>query len=151
MGAQVKWKIDPVKEADKLEKGVRNKVIRIAMNKASGVVKAAVVGYAPKRYGFLQKSIRIKVRNYKGKAVWVSVIGPKSDFKRNKGKRKRGEKKGTPITHRPSNYARLVEKGTKRAKARPFLKPALQQTRSQFMNTLRQSIGDQVKQLLPKK
>lgn len=151
MGASVKWKIDPVREADKLEKGVRNKVVRIAMNKASGVVKAAVVSNAPSRYGFLKKSIRIKVKNYKNKAVWVSVIGPKSDFKRNKGKVKRGEKKGTPITHRPSNYARLVEKGTKKAKAHPFLKPALKSTQSAFMSTLRASIKDQVQTLLPKK
>lgn len=151
MGAQVKWKIDPVREADKLDKGVRNKVVRIAMNKASGFLKKSIVSNAPSRYGFLKKSIRIKVKNYKNKAVWVSVIGPKSDFKRNKGKVKRGEKKGTPIVHRPSNYARLVENGTKTSRARPFLKPALQATRSQFMNVLRQSIKDQVQTLLPKK
>ena len=149
--SSVKWKIDPVKEAEKLEKGVRNKVMRIALNKASAVVKAAVVSNAPSRYGYLKKSIRIKVKNYKGKAVWVSVIGPKSDFKKSKGKRKRGPKKGEPIQHRPSNYARLVEKGTKTAKAQPFLKPALKQTASKFQQLLRSSVKEQLGALLPKK
>jgi len=148
---EFKWKIDPIKEADKLSKGLKNKAIRIAMNKASAVVKNAVVQNAPIRYGYLKKSIRIKLRNYKNRAVWVSVIGPKSDFKKKKGKRKRGPRKGEPIQHRPSNYARLLEQGTKHAKARPFLKPALQATRSQFMTTLTTSIREQVQQLLPQK
>jgi HK97 gp10 family phage protein len=148
---EFKWKIDPLKTADKLSAGLKNKAIRIAMNKASAVVKNAVIGNAPVRYGYLKKSIRIKVRNYKGKVIWVSVIGPKSDFKKAKGKRKRGPRKGEPIQHRPSNYARLLEQGTSHAKARPFLKPALQSTRSRFMQVLTASIKEQVNHLLPKK
>jgi len=149
--SKVVWKIDPVKGAEKLERGVRNKIMRIAMNKASAVVKAAVVSQAPSRYGYLKKSIRIKVVHYKGKAVWVSVIGPKSDFKKAKGKRSRGPREGEPIQHKPSNYARLVEKGTKNAKASPFLKPALNQTASKFQQLLLASVKAQVEALLPKK
>ena len=151
MSADFKWEIAPIKTADQLSKGLRNKAIRIAMNKASAVVKNAVIAKVPVRYGYLKKSIKIKLKNYKNSAVWVSVVGPKSDFKRNKGKRKRGPKKGQPITHRPSNYAKLLEKGTKHAKAHPFLKPALDATKGQFMDTLRQKIEEQVNQLLPKK
>ena len=151
MSASVTWTIDPVKEADKLTKGLKNKVLRIAMNKASATVKAAVVSNAPSRFGYLKKSIRIKVKNYKGGSVWIAVVGPKSDFKKNKGKYKTGEKKGTPIVHRPSNYARLLEKGTSKMKARPFLKPALQATQSTYMKVLQASIKQQVEALLPKK
>lgn len=151
MEASFKWEIDPVREADKLSKGLKNKAIRISMNKAAAKVKAAVVSNAPKRYGYLQKAQRIKVKNYKAGVVWVAVVGPKSDFKKAKGKVKRGPKKGSPIYHRPSAYARLVEKGTKFAKARPYLKPALEQTAAVYMNTLRLSIKEQVRQLLPKK
>lgn len=151
MKTEFKWKINPLKTADKLSQGLKNKAIRIALNKASAVVKSAVVNNAPVRYGYLKKSFRIKLRNYKNKVVWVSIIGPKSDFKKAKGKRKRGTKKGEPIQHKPSNYARLLEEGTKHAKARPYLKPALQQTQSQFMRILSQSIEEQVNQLLPKK
>lgn len=143
-----KWTINPMKEVDGL---LKNKVLRIAMNKASAVVKAAVGAKAPVRHGFLKKSIRIKIRQYKASQVWASVVGPKSDFKKNKGKVKRGPKKGIAIAHRPSNYARLVEQGTKRSKARPFLKPALDQTRNQFQQVLIASIKEQVAQLLPKK
>ena len=147
----MKFTQDPAVIADKLSKGLRNKAIRIAINKAAAVIKAAVVSLAPKRYGYLQKSIKIKVKNYQEKAVWVAIIGPKSDFIRNKGVRHRGPYKGDPIRHRPSKYAKLLELGTKRAAARPFLKPALEQNQEQYVNIVTKTLSDQVAKLLPQK
>ena len=150
MSASVQWKIDPVREVEQLNKAVRNKVIRIAMNKASAPVKASVVDNARKRHGYLKKSIRIRLRNYQDKAVWVSVLGPKRDFYKRKGKYKRGPKRGQFKWHRPSNYARLLERGTKHASAKPFLKPALLSTQSRFATVLQQSIREQIAAQLPK-
>lgn len=151
MDAKLVWTIDPLKQAEKLKAGLRNKVIRIAMNKASAAVKEAVIASAPTRYGFLKKSIRIKIKNYRNKAVWVSVVGPKSDFEKNKGKYKRGKSVGEPRKHKPSQYARFLEGGTKRAAARPFLKPALSSSQSQFQSVLADSIKSQVETILSQK
>jgi HK97 gp10 family phage protein len=148
--ARVEFTIDPIKEANKLTKGLRNKCLRIAMNKASAKVKEQVVSKAPKRFGYLQKSIRIKVRQYKTGSVWVSIVGPKSDFRKvrkaKKATRKRKAKNAS--THRPALYARFLEKGTKHATARPFLKPAMDATASQYLITLQASIREQVAKLL---
>lgn len=147
MEARIQFTIDPLKEAEKLSKGLRNKAIRIAMNKAAGKVKSAVQSNAPVRLGILQKSIRIKVKQYRAGNVWVAVVGARSEKKR-KGKYKRGPKKGQPKIHNPARYGHLVERGTKRSKARPFLKPALKQTAKAYIDTLTQSIREQVRQLL---
>ena len=150
MRAMLTFTIDPVTEADHLTRGVRNKILRIAMNKASAKVKASVINLAPARLGYLKKSFRIKIKNYKSGNVWVAIIGPKSDYKPKKGKRKRGETKGQPIIHQPSRYAHLVEKGTRYAGARPYLLPALRATQSQYRQTLLTSVREQIAALLPK-
>jgi HK97 gp10 family phage protein len=139
MRAEFKWKVNPFQQLEKLNKGMRNKAIRIAMNKASSPVKAAVVAKAPALRGYLKKSIRIKIKNYRNGAAWVSIIGSSRSFKRGK----KGKKPSFP-----SNYAGLVEKGTKHMKPQPFLRPSLQATRTQFQQVLQAALKDQVKQLL---
>jgi HK97 gp10 family phage protein len=148
--SSVKWEIDPIKQANKLKKGTRNKALRIAVNRSASPVKAAVAGNAPRRHGYLSKSIRIRVRNYKGNDVWLAVIGPSSKFRKAKGKRKRGPNKGQPIYHNPSKYAHLVERGTKRSKASPFLKPALQSHQNTYRQSLTENIRREVDAMLAK-
>lgn len=150
MIARIVFKDDPLKILAGLDKGIRNKAIRIAMNKAASPVKAEVVNNAPVRHGILKKSFRIKVKNYKKKNVWVAVIGPQSKFAKNKGKYLTGEKKGQPIKHRPSAYARLVEKGTKHIRGRHFIKRAGDTAGAKFQDSMIASLKTQVELLLNK-
>lgn len=147
------FKLDPVAEAKKLTKGLQNKANRIAMNKAAAVVKASVISHAPVRYGYLKRSIRIKVRNYKNRAVWVAVIGAKSDFrivrKGRKATRKHTGRKATP--HRPAKYSHFLERGTKHANAKPFLMPALNATAARYLATYQESLRQQIASMLSKK
>jgi HK97 gp10 family phage protein len=136
--AKFEFSIDPIKQADKLKAGLRNKVLRIALNKAASRVKAAVISKAPQRTGSLKKAIRIKVKNYKARNLWVAIVGASSKYKRNVKKKQ----------IRPVYYAKLVETGTRHSPAQPYLKPALHATKQQYLETLRQSIEDQVKQIL---
>ena len=147
--ARVVFTLDPVQVAAGLTKGLRNKAMRIALNKAAGVVKGAI--HPPKRYGYLLQSLRIKTKNYKGSDVWVAIVGPKSNYTRKRGKVKRGPNKGQPITFRPSAYASLVERGTRHSAARPYLLPALRATAHRYIQTLKSKLAEQVKQLLPQK
>ncbi|WP_390891110.1 HK97 gp10 family phage protein [Gemmata palustris] len=133
---------------EKLSKGLRNKAMRIALNKASSPVKAKIVAAAPNRFGFLKKSIRIRLQNYQNKQVWVSVIGPSRSFVRKKGKFKRGKKKGQPKNHRPANYSHLVDQGTRFIRGRHFIQRSYGRAfRSTFIIELRR----QVELLLPKR
>jgi hypothetical protein len=131
--------------AEELGKSGVRKAVRIGLNRASAPVKAAVVSHAGarKRYGYLQKSIRIRLRTYSADR-WVSVIGPSTKFVRRKGKYTRGKRKGEPRLFKPSKYAHLFERGTKRSKAYPFLGPAYAETAGPFIRRAGREIGEEL-------
>lgn len=108
----------------KLRKGARGAVNRAA-NKAAKPVRLAVIANAMRiaRYGFLGKSIGTKTKLYPNGRV-LSVVGPKMSYSRMKGKFQKGPRKGQSRRHVPYLYSWLLERGTKRARPRPFLKPA---------------------------
>lgn len=69
--------------------------------------------------GQLKKSLGVKVKRYKD-GVWAGV-GPRSGFKiMHDGK-----------PRNPTQYAHLVELGTVRSAAKPFLRPAHESTKGQ--------------------
>lgn len=138
MEARFEFTIDPIKQADKLKAGLRNKVIRIAINKAASTVKSQVISNAPQRTGSLKKSIRIKVKNYRAKNVWVAIVGASTSYKRTRKKK----------IIRPVAYAKLVETGTKHTSAKPYLKPALAQKQQEYIQVMTAKIKEQVEQIL---
>lgn len=133
---------------DKLRKGAARKAVRIAVNRASAPVKAAVVAGAERlrRFGYLAKAQRIRVRIYGGK--FVSVIGPTRKFVRTKGKITRGPKKGEARRFRPANYAHLVELGTEHGRARPFLMPALAATKGTYARLIRSEVKRELEKVM---
>jgi HK97 gp10 family phage protein len=138
MEARFEFTLDPNKQVERLKAGMRNKVIRIAINKAASLVKTQVIDNAPNRTGTLKKSVKIKVKNYKNKNIWLAIVGASSKFKR--------KRKGKDVF--PVRYALLVEKGTMWNKAQPYLKPALEQKRQEYIDTMTAKIREQVEQIL---
>lgn len=120
--------------------GIR-KAIRIAANRASSKVKASVVSHAEqvRLLGIMAKSIRIKVKVYPGDK-FVSVIGTASKFKRVGKKYTRGKRKGQKRVLQPSKYAHLVERGTKRSRAKPWLKPAYDESADRYIEDVRRQV-----------
>jgi len=151
LDSKIKFSFDVVSELEKLDKKIRNVTMRKTMNKAAKPVKDAVITNAPERYGFLKKSFRIKVIHYKDRKVWCAIIGPKSDFKRNKGKYKRGPKAGQAYVHRPAKYAHLVDKGTQFITAKEFLVTSLNETHNQYVRSVEASVKEAIAQSLNKK
>jgi HK97 gp10 family phage protein len=133
-----------------LKQTLVSKILRKATSQAAKTVKDAVKGNAQivKRYGFLSKAIGVKVKVYKDTAV--AVVGPRSKWTKTKGVYTRGKKKGEPKVFRPSYYAHLVEKGSKRSKARPFLTPALENTTDTFFSQLAEAIERGISEQLAK-
>lgn len=121
--------------------GIR-KAIRIGANRAAAKVKAEVVNQAEriKLHGFTAKSIRIKVKVYPNDR-YVSIVGTSSKYQRTKGRIKRGKNKGKPRVIKPSKYAHLVEGGTKRSKAKPWLKPAYDASAGPYMADVQREVG----------
>jgi HK97 gp10 family phage protein len=112
---------------------IRKKGVRRAVTKTSRSISKIAKSNAPRETGLLKKSIGQKVKTYPSGNV-VGIIGPRYGFRRavkvkisKRGKRslrlgKKGEE-GKRYRN-PVNYAHLVELGTKRSRAKPFLKPA---------------------------
>jgi hypothetical protein len=119
-------------EVERLKNYGLRKAMRIAINRAAAGIKTVVESNAAKvstRTGTLAKAQRIKVKVYR-QFTHVAIIGPARNFKRAGKKITRGRKTRVPFrrglrhTIRPGRYAHLVERGTKRSKASPFIKPS---------------------------
>lgn len=140
--ARVELDLSPARE---LTRGGLRKATRIGLNRASSPVKASVVAHAAavRRFGYLAKSIRIRLRSYPADR-FVSIIGPSTKFARTKGKFSRGKRKGQKRLIKPSKYAHLVERGTRRSKARPWLKPAYDATHAAFLDRAGAEVGREI-------
>lgn len=134
-----------MRPAEELAKSGLRRATRIGLNRAASPVKAAVVSHAAaiKRFGFLARSIRIRLRIYPADR-FVAVIGPSRKFVRVKGKYTRGKRKGQPRLHIPAKVAHLVEKGTKRSRAKPWLQPAHDETAPRFLETAAREVGREI-------
>ena len=134
-----KWNLD-LAPLDGLRNNLVRKVVRQAMKAAGEIVYHSAEGKAQnvRRYGFLAKSMYFKTKVYK-QAVAL-VVGPRSKYVRIKGKRKRGPKKGQPIRHRPSYSLHLLDRGGKRLRPKPVMKPAFNSAREHYLHRLTDEI-----------
>ncbi len=142
IGARVDLDLTP---AEGLRKGGIRKATRIGISRAASPVKAAVVSHATavKKFGYLAKAIRIRLKVYPADK-FVAVIGPSTKYTRTKGKYTRGKRKGEKRVYRPSKYAHLVESGTRRSQARPWLKPAHAESAGRFLATAAAEVGREI-------
>lgn len=133
-----------------LKKNLVNKILKKATTVGGRVVRDAVKQNAQsiQKFGFLAKSIGIKVKIYGSNAV--ALVGPRSKWVREKGIRTRGEHKGQAIRFRPSYTAKLVEQGTRRSAARPWLKPALSSTAENYLQVAAEAVKQGIEQQLKK-
>lgn len=125
---------------------------RIGVSRAASPVKASVVGHAlgVRRFGFLAKSIRVRLRSYPADR-WVSVIGPGTGYVRSLGRNKKGRFKGAAKLAKPSKYAHLVEKGTRHSRAKPWLKPAYDESAPRFLARVGVEVGKEVEKVLARR
>jgi HK97 gp10 family phage protein len=122
--------------AERLRRSGIRKAVRIAANRAAAPVKAVMVANAEriKDRGGIAKSIRIRVKIYGDR--FVTIIGPSRSYKRSAG---RGKPKKVP-----ASYAHLVERGTKRTKPKPFVRPTLAATKDQFYAAASREVGIEI-------
>lgn len=124
---------DCLRAFSELPQAVQNRQMRIGLNAAAGVIRDAAKSNAPRETGLLRRSLKIKVRvpnasynrAHHGRPAYA-VIGPARrviGLATTAGGKTRGGIKraikaqsgvGTVRIRRPSRYAHLVEKGTRR-------------------------------------
>jgi HK97 gp10 family phage protein len=126
------------------------KIFRKAMTAASRILRDTIKDNADevKRLGYLKKSIGIRIRTYRGTVV--AIVGPRSKLTWSIGTYKKGKHKGQAIIIAPSKYLHLIERGTKRSKAKPVLEPAKTSTEGRLMEELSNQIRIGIEQALKK-
>jgi len=119
-----------VENFDSLSIGVRDRVLKKAINAAAKPIMATAKQYCPTDLGTLKDSISLKVsaKGTKGNAV-TAVIGPKRGIKVPIRVAKRGAHKGQTLMAVPTRYAHFVEfghldKSGDRVPPEPFMRPA---------------------------
>jgi HK97 gp10 family phage protein len=104
-------------------------------------VRKAAIGYAgkSKRTGLLQKSIGLTVRRIRRKMQYVNRytarVGPRGGFRQPllTPSGKQATRKGRPAFQDPRYYAHLVEYGTAKHPAQPFIRPALEAVQGEIL------------------
>ena len=134
MSVKVDFHVTGVKEVDRQLKRVasiaQRKVQRKSLNKIGRRMVKEVrgaLGVKSTDTRTLWRSIGHKVKFYNVSATAMVLIGPRSQFRRNKktGERTRLKAKFAQSKAMPTKYAHLVEFGTVHSRPRAFLKPAL--------------------------
>lgn len=125
-----------------IERTARKRAIVLKAVKAGAkIVQRRAKPATPKRSGALRQSIGIKTqKGSRGKTLAFAVIGARAKV----SKVYRGK------TVRPAKYAHLVERGTKRTAARPFLKPALDSQKSQISRAILDTLAAEIARVLSK-
>jgi HK97 gp10 family phage protein len=98
-----------------IDRKLAKKLLRKAVLTGGRIVRDEAKSLVPIRTGTLRKSIGAKVKSYPSRRVVVAIVGPRRGF------RKDIEGVGTVD---PVNYAHLVEFGSRRSQAKPFMRPA---------------------------
>jgi hypothetical protein len=98
---------------------IQNKATRIAINRAAVPVRDAVVASAPKDFGYLKQSIRIRSKYYAKSKTWAVIVGPSMSFSRKRKKpKKQKTKKPNKTLQRIKKRLTSVAKKAKRTAAK---------------------------------
>lgn len=103
----------------KLPRKIRGKALRSAIRAGALPIKKAAIARAPNRTGLTRLAIKVRVKTYGDTGTVVAIIGVKTKFGQSQ-----------PFKHFPSKVAHLIEFGTVKMSARPFLRPAFVATQA---------------------
>lgn len=127
---------------DAIERTAKKRAITLKAVKAGAkLVQHAAKSSVARRSGALKQSLGIKSqKGTRGKTLALAVIGARAKVvKQYKGK-----------TIKPAKYSHLVEKGTKFARARPFLRPALDSQRAAISRVMLDTLAAEIAKALAK-
>jgi HK97 gp10 family phage protein len=108
-------------------------VSRRALTSASSEPLKVAKQLVTKDTGQLKKSLGKKTKTYRNSGTTVVIIGPRVGFM------------DASTGRNPVKYGHLVELGTKRARAKPFLRPALAQTKDSVIRNYSVKLWDGIR------
>lgn len=123
-----------MKSLDDLLPQFRKSAERAVLRAGAKPILKAAKAKVPVNTGLLKKSLGVSVKaNRDG---WMSArVGPRKGFKsKNKSGRKRGQAKGKTADAQEISW--YVETGTPRARAQPFIRPAIDQAAGEVIDAM---------------
>ena len=109
------------KKLDVLNKKIERQAKRQTLSRAATPIVKEAKRTASNRFGHLKKSIQSKVKTYKKGGQVIAIVGARKEYQVT-------DDMGKKI--RPAKYFHLIEYGTKKIKANPFLRNAFEKTKS---------------------
>lgn len=106
----------------KLPKELQRAAEKAVLRAGAQPIAKAAKARAPKDSGLLKKSIGLRVATVKGETS--ARVGPRTGMKRQVTRKRPNGKTYTEMAD-PNNYSHLVELGSSRAPAKPFIRPAV--------------------------
>jgi len=91
--------------------------------------------------GALKQSIGTKVKIFRTSRTAVGIVGPRTKFEKTK---QLGKLKQRTIFRRPSKYAHLVDRGTRRSRAFPFVNPSVQATKARAIAAMEEKAAEEL-------
>lgn len=127
---------------DAIERTAKKRAVTLKAVKAGAkLVQQRAKANAARRSGALRQSIGTKaVKGSRGKTLALAIVGARAKVVR--------QYKGRAV--KPSKYAHLVERGTVRSAARPFLKPALDSQKTQISRAMLDTLAAEIAKALAK-
>jgi HK97 gp10 family phage protein len=123
-----------------LQRAAESAVLRAGAKPVAKIAKSkAPVGDT----GLLKKSIGYTVR--KGQGVVSARIGPRNGFARSTT-----DESGKVTKVNPTNYSHLVELGTSRAPAKPFIRPAVDSAKGEAFDAMAKGYGVHLEKVVAK-
>lgn len=123
---------------------VRKKAAKQAVTQAGRTVLWEAKAQVRKATGLLRKSLGQKVKVFRDTGSAVAMVGPRVGFKIPLPPRTRGKKAGEVVYANPTQYSHLVEKGTRRSQAFPFLSSALESKKGQILKSMANVIANAI-------
>lgn len=134
--------------AKKLDANLRQRVYSKAVREAA---KASVLdeirAKVPVRTGALKGSIVVRANNKPSRYLFGVKIAPRGDY----ASQRTAKRRGVGAEYHPdwvARYYRFQELGTKYHAAKPFLKPGLQASAPEFLNSLRRELAEGIERSL---
>jgi HK97 gp10 family phage protein len=150
-GVEIAGLVELGETLDILPQKVERKFIRRSIGKGAQIFKEAVKSHAPRITGRLFKAVSVKQLR-PGSGSFTELIGFafKGILAKKVGKVRnpaRTQRSG-PGTEDPGVYSKFVETGTFNTPARPFVRPAFEETKNKVTEVVGQDLMEQIEQEL---
>ncbi|WP_159990817.1 HK97-gp10 family putative phage morphogenesis protein [Pelistega ratti] len=134
---------------EKLDKKVAGQVVRKAAIEGSKLIRNEAKNRVPVYLGILKQNIVVKRFRDRGKGnvrYGIGLVSSRAVYKNNKVNRKKG-RVGKTYYQGKTVYGHMVEFGTRKMKARPFLRPAFESQKEKAVDVVKNTLKQEIDKL----